>query len=355
MALIWMDGFDLYAVNGARIDGVMRSSLYANAVGFMSDATRTGQGKCLLFNHMASGSEIRRAFELKDEIVVGFAWKTGMIDVLRNICEFRYDNHFGSSVTQFSVFMAGDGAISLANYHDNGYRYKAFDTGPNILFPNVWHYIEIRIKFHDTQGRVQVRVDNQTCLEYVGRTKRSDSPAACNIFRSGNYYLEDVMNNSVYLDDLYILDTSGDEFNDFLGDVVVHGLLPVYDGDQNELSLTGGEIAHYTAVDEVSPDEDGSYLSGNEVGKRELFRVDEIPSNVINVLAMSVHARAKKDAAGASNLKLLAKYDDELSESGVQPVTTTYVTRQKIFERAPDGGSWTKAKAQSTQIGFEVA
>jgi hypothetical protein len=353
MSLIWMDGFDAYGTDGQWVEDVMKSSLYVQGRASASAATRTGRGYCLQFPQIGGNApiaEIRKAFETKDGLVVGFAWKTEAINALRNICEFRYDNHFGGVYTHFVAYMTGDGAVTLAC---NGE--KVFDTGPNILFPNVWHFIEIKITFHDSAGTVQVRVDGQTCAEYTGRTKLPNQPALCNLFRTGNGYLEDIVNNLVYLDDLYILDLEGDDFNGFLGDVVIHSVMPASDGGVNELSQYGGGLQHYTSVDDIPPDADLSYLYGNEVGTQEFFNVDPLPTNVINVLAVSVHARVKKDAAGASQIKLACKYDGIEEIGAAEPVTTQYVTRAKFYETPPGGGSWSKAKAEAMQIGFEVA
>lgn len=357
MSLIWMDGFDAYGTGGG-IGGVMTSSLYATAKGNANSNTRTGRGYCIQFGQPGGNSQpdqIIKAFETRSSLVVGFAWKTQEISSLRNICEFRYDNHFGGIYRHFAVYMTGDGAVSLAYYNNSGDAVKVFDTGPSILFPNVWHFIEVKITLHDSAGSVQVRVDGQTCAEFVGRTKRPNQPALCNMFRLGQYYLEDITNNPVYADDLYILDTAGVEFNDFLGDVVIHTVLPAGDGFINELLQYGGSLQHYTAVDDIPPDEDLSYLYGNEIGKREFFTVDPLPTNVINVLAVSVHARVKKDAAGASMLKVGCEYDGAVALSAAQPVTTQYITRAQMFEQAPGGGGWTKQKAEAMQIGFEVA
>lgn len=354
MSLIWLDGFDAYGTNGQDISDVMRSSLYVAASCTASQDTRSGRGYCARFHWWsASGYNLRKAFETKSELVVGFAWRTETVSELKNICEFQYDDHFGSNHKQFGLWMAGDGALTVGYFNANGNRVKLFDTGPNLLFPNVWHFIEVKISFHDSNGSIQVRIDGQTCISGTGRTKNPAAPSLCNLWRCGLYQLED--GRDTWLDDLYICDTLGTEFNDFLGDVVVHTVLPSEDGSRNDLTLFGGSLQHYSAVDDVPPDGDVSYVYGNTVGAQERYKVDPLPSNVINVLAVSVHARVKKDAAGASGARLLAHLDGVTAIGDVEPVTTQYITRAKIFERAPGGSAWTKAKAEAMEIGFEVA
>ena len=356
MSLIWMDGFDAYGTSGsARL--VMESSLYVRAGANISNETRTGRGYSILlpWNSTVGLPNVRKAFDVKGGLIVGFAWKLNAIDRLKEICRFQYDDHFGTVRSHLQVNMTADGAVSIGNVADNGSDWvKMADSGPNVLFPNVWHYIEIKVVFGEN-GSVQVRVDNQTCLEATGRTKNPKSPALCNLWRASNYYLEDANYNDTFVDDLYILDMEGTDFNDFLGDVVIHAVLPNADGTLNQLSQFGGSLQKYTAVDDIPPDGDTSYVFGNIIGQQERYFVDPMPTNVINVLAVSVHARAKKDAAGASNLKLLCKFEDDIALGPVEPVTTQYITRALMLETAPGGGAWSKAKAEGMEIGFEVA
>jgi hypothetical protein len=357
MSLLWMDGFDAYGISGGNLQTVMESSLYVHAQCYASNATRTGRGCCIQLPYNSStGSPVylRKAFDTKSEIIVGFAWKLNVINNLKEICRFQYDNHFGTVTSQLAVYMTADGAVTVASSNGASMT-KLIDSGPNVLFPNVWHYIEVKLTLGDDSGFVQVRVDGQTCISATGRTKDPAAPALCNLLKLANYQLEDAVSNDTFVDDLYILDTSGSDFNSFLGDVVVHTVMPAGDGGTNELSQFGGGLQHYTAVDDIPSDEDLSYVYGNVVGKRELFTVDPLPTNVINVLAVSVHARAKKDAAGASMLKLACKQGGVVALGPAESVTTQYLTRSMIYTLAPDGGGWTRAKAEAMQIGFEVA
>lgn len=358
MSLIWMDGFDAYATNGQHLNAAMTSALYIQGTCSATSDTRTGRGYAIRFD-LGGGNgpagHLIKAFPVEEELIVGFAWKIERISELHTICEFRYDDQFGTIRNHLGLWMAGDGALTVGYFNASGNRVKLIDTDPNFLFPNVWHFIEVRVRFHDTEGFVQVRIDGQTCISHTGRTKNPNAPAMCNVFRAGHYYLEDNTLLDVFMDDFYILNTDGEEFSDFLGDVVVHTVLPNADGSRNELQQFGGSLQHYTAVDDVPPDADVSYLYGNVVGMQELFEVDPLPTNVINVLAVSIHARSKKDAAGASGIKMACRYDDTTVLGPVEPVTTQYLTRALILEHAPDGGAWTKAKAEAMEIGFEVA
>ncbi len=358
MALIWMDGFDTYGSHNQRLDAMLGSSLYVRGRCVADNGTRTGRGMAIRFQQAPGNSdEIRKAFPAVDEIIVGFAWKTDEIATLRNICDFYYDNQFGTNRLQCGLWMAGTGAVTFGYYDSGGtstVRVKLFESHPNVMFPAVWHFVEVRVKLHETEGHVIVRVDGQTVLAGYGRTKNAAAPSLCNIFRTGNGHLEDIVNNVVYLDDLYICDTQGGVYNDFLGDVVVHAVMPHSDAGPNDMAVFGGGLSHASAVSDVPPDNDVSYLYSNTEGHVDMFNVDQLPANIIDVLAVSVHARVKKDAAGTSMMKLKARYDDETDDSPAIPLTTQYVTRSQVYEIAPDGGAWNRVKANNMQVGVEI-
>jgi hypothetical protein len=219
----------------------------------------------------------------------------------------------------------------------------------NQMFPNVWHFIEIYVKAGGS-GQIIIKVDGVIVLTATGKMVVNNKPAYYNMVRW-------VMNDRAVteIDDLYILDTAGSGFNDFLGDVVIHGVLPNSDAGPNQCSVFGGGLTHYSAVDDIPIDEDQSYLYSNEAGAQELFGIDTLPQNVIDVLAVSVHCRVKKDSAGAGFIKTLVKENGTLQVNAAQPVPTNYITRCNILPSAPDGTGWTKAKAQGMKIGFEVA
>lgn len=371
MALLWMDGFDIYgpgvaglpsATNDPAINAQLTSSGYVSASDVrVSTTTRTGYGQAIVFGAGSSiignptDCNIRKAFEPKDEIVVGFAMQYDPT-TLDRIMDFLFDNRLGSLTRQCSLYANAQGGFSLSK---NGSDLLAASP-PNVIFPGVWHYVEVKYRPRKgSAGLVVVRVDGVVVLSFTGSTSQSTMPDQVNMVRFGSY-ADDFFNATSgtqgrqWLDDLYILDTTGEGFNDFLGDVVVHSLLPAGDAGPNELNQFGGQIQHYTAVDEVGYDDNVSYLYTNTPNQQEWFSLDELPANIIDVLAVSVHVRGKKDSPGLGTLKLKARHDTDLVEGSVESLAIQYTTRHFIMPAAPDGTGWTKSKAEQTEIGFEV-
>lgn len=370
MALIWMDGFDIYGYaaagtpsgssDNAALNAQLTSAGYVSASQvFMTTDTRTGFGQAAWFGYGSSGgatdANIRKAFTPKEEIVVGFALKYDPT-TLDRIIDFLFDNRLGTVTRQMSVYANAQGGFSLSR---NGADLVA-SSPPNVIFPGVWHYVEIKYRPRKgSAGLVVIRVDGSVVMSFTGQTSSANVPDQVNMIRFGNY-ADDFFNATSgtngrqWLDDLYILDSTGDGFTDFLGDVVVHTLLPRLDAGPNELSMFGGGLGHYTAVDEVGYDDDVSYLYTNTTGLGEMFALDELPANIIDVLAMSVHVRGKKDSPGIGTIKLRARHDVDVVESDPMPLAIQYTTQHFIMPTSPDGTQWTKTKAEETEIGFEV-
>ncbi|MBY0560014.1 hypothetical protein [Hyphomicrobium sp.] len=366
MALIWMDGFDSYGpvvaargvYNNAAFNTLMLSSgyVFCQGVGVEND-TRTGYGKSLwmTWDSLGTPSDWRLAFLPKDEIIVGFAFKFTSTD-LANIIEFQFDDRLGTVTPQMRVYANAEGGISLSA--DGGTTLTAA-SGPNIIFPNVWQYLEIRYRPNKTEGTIIVKVEGQTCIQFDGKTSQMTTPNQVNMIRfrtpAGEFNIGTQQNPVKRYDDLYVCDTLGSGFNTFQGDVIVHSVKVVSDQGPNSLSQFGGEVGHYAAVDEFPPDDDVSYLYTNTLGDREMFGIDALPANIVDVLAVSTHVRAKKDAPGTSALQCVTQYQTHEARGAVQPLAVQYTTKNQFLEQCPDGTGWTKAKAEALVVGFEVA
>ena len=150
------------------------------------------------------------------------------------------------------------------------------------------------------------------------------------------------------------MDQSGSSFNNYLGDCVVRGIMPNADAGPNTFTQIGGGAGHFTAIDEIPPDEDASYLTGNTSGEQEMFTLPTFPGDVIDVLAVSLNIRTRKDSAG------YATYQAAIAKSGVQAlgpaktVAAGYQTQRTLFTTSPSGGVWSTATAQAMSVGLKL-
>lgn len=374
MSLIWMDGFDSYgpdisvgdtgffAIGGSEVAmaSLMQTSGYVTVIGARTTTdTRTGLGKSMVIAGPGGGNikYVRWATSPLSELYMGFAYKF-CPGSLSPIVEFVFDDRLGHLTPQLSLYVNAEGGISIATRPDMFAAPSVLKAAspPNLMFASSWQYVEIHYVPNKTSGSISVKIDGQTCVTYTGPTSASTTPNQVNLINWSTIWSAavDGYYGSIWLDDLYICDTAGMGFNSFQGDVVVNSLKVVSDQGPNDLGQYGGTTGHFTSVSEWPADGDTSYLYGNTVTNRELFGIDTLPANIINVLAMSVHVRARKDTPGASAVKCLAKYSTNETLGPAKPLGVQYVTKDMFMETCPDGTGWTKIKAQATNVGFEV-
>lgn len=372
MAILYIEGWDCYGPNtpvgtsfgvpyGNNVENAVASSLYAQVTDMRpSSFTRTGYGSALYMKMDTTVSPARwaRAFAGQTRVIMGFAvWFTPT--ELCQLMSFKYDNGLGVVKDQLVLFANATNGITAAWRGPGENTLMAYGiSNPNVIFSRVWHYIEVDYDI-GASGHLEVKVDGQTVLYIPGQVRNPTLPPLINMVgtRSGQ---EDYFNglsgaeaHKLY-DDIYLLNAEGSEFNSFLGDVVVHGVFPVADAGPNEMAQFGGSFGHFSAVNQVSPDEDSSYLHTNLADYEERFNLNELPVDIISVLAVSVHARARKDAAGQANFKITAALGADVVESDEKFTTSGYLTQQYLMQSKPGGGAWSKVHAQNLEIGFKT-
>lgn len=373
MSLIWMDGFDSYGPNFAGSGGasLIDNPAFNNLLttsGYVSSAgarVRVGEGrvdygKCLILGGQdpSRNQSIRLAFLPEAEIVTGFAYKFERTN-LNSIVRFHFDDRLGTITEQMALWVNAEGGISATMGYDGLLPATLIGaTRPNVIFPGVWQYIEVRYRPNKVSGDIIVKLDGQECFTISGvPTSRSTTPNQVNMIElivyNSNKPLSGV-NGSNWYDDWYVLNGAGSGFNDFLGDVIVHSVDIVSDQGPNELSQFGGTIGHYTSVNSIPTDEDVSYLYGNTGGAKEMFGLGELPENIIDVLAMSVHVRGRKDAPGTALIQAKARYLEHEVTGSSEALAVQYITRNLFLEQCPDGTAWTKTKAEAAVVGFGV-
>ena len=151
-------------------------------------------------------------------------------------------------------------------------------------------------------------------------------------------------------------DTTGSAFNGFLGDVVVHDLLPNGDAGTNQFTQVGGTGAgHYTSVDETPPLGDSSCLTSNTTGQKEIFTLPTFPVDIVDVLAMGVNILARKSSAGAATYNALMVSGGLEGDGPAIAPSTSYIGSQTLYTAPPGGGDWTLTTAQNATFGIEIA
>jgi len=354
MALLFIDGFDTYATtNDAPVTDAIHTAGYVTSDGFGGPAntqvltdTRTGIGFSLSPVNSNEGGWIARFFPTAAGIVTGFAIKW-QADQAGAICSLLYNNGVGGAYTQLTLSWNGMNGISCYTGDDVG----VYQSPPNVLFDGVWQYVEVKYSPGIATSYLEVRVDGVAVITVTNETlQHAGAAALINEFQfngpgSGWYYC----------DDWYLCDLSGTSFNDFLGDCVVHSLLPNSDAGTNQMTQAGGASGeHFSDVNDVPADGDTSYLNSNTSGQKELFGLSAIPNDIITVLAISVNVTARKTAPGLGTYKICLVYGENELDSPLKSAPIDYIQTQFLCPAPPGGGNWTNAALTASKIGFFI-
>lgn len=362
MALLFIDGFDSYGADNVNVSTLLGTAGYVLSFPFAvthSD-TRTGIGFSIQSNTAPAGDGVivMRAFNSATGVVCGFAMKNAS-QIFDSFFEIGYTDLLGSFVAHCKLVFNGENGVTAATENPASHSLAQSGFGasdsvgsliaasfPNVLLSNVWQYVEVLFQ---PSVSLQVRIDGGLVLNVSNPITTTGLPATVNYVALSN-----VNRNATLYDDLYICDLTGSAFNTFLGDVVVHSIFPDADTSPNTMTQVGGGSGHFTSVNEQVPDEDTSYVHSDTSGQQELYSLSTFPSDIINVLAVSVNVRAKKAATGLGTYDICAKYSGtEVDSSGII-AGANYTENQMILPSPPGGGSWTKSIAQATTIGFKI-
>lgn len=215
MALLRCESFDHYddGYEHAKFGYTQGSTVYIAASG----GRRGGGALDTTYNSSVHGW-IKIGADV-DTVIVGFSMRStsvGNYEIL--------DLYDDQSTKQVSIYRsANDGKITA----NNGDSTELDETAEVVFSQNVACYVEVKFVIHDTAGSVEVRVDGTTVLNLTNQDTRNGTPTTANTLRFGPF---------MYIDDLYILDTTGSTNNDFLGDVKVVAVLPDSDGTHTDFT-----------------------------------------------------------------------------------------------------------------------
>jgi hypothetical protein len=315
MALVFADGFDAYNLSQVAAKWGTGSGSAIAGPG------RLGYGQYfLLYNNNSFG--IRHSFPLGPytSLIIGFAFYVAQ-GTLGNGTILAFEDSGANHIAELGISATGQ-----FQYGTSGHTYS---SASGLISSQAWCYLECQVTFSNTtSGSVTLRVNGQTVVTQASVTTAS-SGAACSaieIVTGGSYFSSGSTN---YYDDLYVLNTTAPN-NTFLGDVKILPLYPVGNGRVSGFSRFGGTTSgNYTAVNEVPPDGDASYVYTATPGTTDAYTITTL-SNVTTIKAVQLSAYARKDDTPSRVLSLgVGNGTTESFDAGSSLNTSyTYVLRQ---------------------------
>lgn len=357
--LLWIDGFDEQAPTLTTM-GYVDHELPG---GYRTGAnTAFNRGAALVIQDASSPAftaRLRKYFGNQTEVIVGFRFRARGPADNYTILSFGFlsGSEYPRGVTiqrnlanGFSVTYNRENLEdSITNNNVISYAY----TRPQLYVQDEWCYVEIRIKVGVFNGEIEIRVNEEQVFLLTDVKTIPQGAGFINTLEFLHSVAGALNDTGYWLDDFYILNTFGGVHSTFLGDTAVLTRFPTGNGSSNDFGVEGA-ATNWEAVDENPPDGDTSYTFSDEAGDRDLFTFDPLPDNVVDVLAVQVSTRARKEGASTANYKVMAKIETDESFGPSIFSGTSYDTKFVLLEQQPADIAWSKLAFEDLEIGVEL-
>lgn len=333
MAALWCDGFDYLATADLleRYSTTGGTPEIVDAVGRRSSAG-------LRLNH---NSDVIRQ-------TVAATGTTAILGVALNA-----GSEFTNSPKNFISIL--DGASTQVGLRMNTDRSFSVLRGSTVLatstytFPiDSYVYLELKVVLDNVSGSVEARINGESVVTLTGVDTVNTATAQWTAFA-----LEGVFLMVMIYDDLYVLDGSGSDLNDFLGDVRVDAHRPTADGAHSAFTPSTG-ADHYALVDDTTPDDDSTYNETNTLNAIDTFDCADLAAPGASIRFVEVINRAKKTDAGDASIAPIVRYNSTDYSGTAAALSTDYRYYSQIYEQNPGtSAAWTETDFEATEFGYK--
>lgn len=219
-------------------------------------------------------------------------------------------------------------------------------TGTTLFATGAWFYVEVKAVVAGASGSVSAQVN--------GGAEIAATTASIGTTAVGGIMLRTIDLTSASFDDLYVCDTAGTENNSFLGDRHVDTLFPTADGTHTDMAPDSG-TAHYSRVNETSPDGDSSYVATNVLNAIDSYQVGSVSVPTADVRGIQTNLWARKDDAALRQVAPLIRVATTDYPGSTQTLAATYVDYTQIYEQNPGtSADWTVPDIDAAEYGVKV-
>lgn len=269
---------------------------------------------------------LRKDITATGEMYFAFLWRCSSLTGYRDLMTLYKD----------STIICG-----IQTYTDNKFRAIAIvsTTGSIIAVIDTTYLIEVYFKMADSGGRLVLKVDGVTDIDFTGDTK----PGADTQFNKVS--LGKRANDSYGYFDNFIMDNTA-----WIGDTKIQALVPTGVGAATGWTPSAG--SNYACVDERPPN-DADYVSINAVDTTDTYATGNMSGSIGSIKCVQVQSRTKYDGSPTpTNLKLVVRSGGTDYFSGDNLVPATAKSFPYLWENNPaDSAAWEEADINTMEIG----
>lgn len=297
MALLFCDSFDHYSNAQLTRKWPAAAGSFIGSVGPSSSYGRNGTSGVRVFANAANDSYLRRSFAANMTTVImgaGVKMVTGggiLFAVLDNgtlQCELRTQSDGSLKVTRNGTLL---GSVSA----------------PGLLDASTFRSVQWKVTISDTVGVAEVKVDNITVITLTSQDTKNTANAYITQYQLGEVYTAGTYDH--YIDDFWIVDTTGGVNDTYLGDQRVQCCFPAAEGDQADYTPSTG-TNNAALVDETPANDDTDYVESSTVGNIDLYTITVSPSipTAATVAGVQVCTTDKKTDSGTRTARHKIRY-----------------------------------------------
>jgi len=330
MALVFADGFD--TLNASQL----LTKWTSNPGGRTSLAGpgRIGYGQYL--NCAGGGMSLQKGLTGAPytTLIIGTAWYFNGV-ALSNDTMFGFYDNLGTLLCNVGFTATGQMSFGVGTA-------QTYFSSAGLVSPQTWAYVEAQITFSNGgTGSATIRLNGVNVLVQASINTAANGNGCTSVGPANN-------SNNFY-DDIYVLNTTAPN-NTFFGDIKVFPLYPAGNGRVDGWTRQGGTGAgNWTAVNDVPPDGDASYVYTATPGTEDCYTLTAI-SNIQTVKAVQLSAYARKDDTPSRVVSLgIGDGTNEFYDAGTSLNTTyTYILRQLDTDPVTSA-AWVAANLASRQ------
>lgn len=339
MAFQFMDGFDHYTSCAEMVGKWDTASSSASIA--------TGRnGNALYRTNMSY--EFTKVLTAAQSWYIGFAWKSATAaSAARPIFTL-----YRGTTAHFSLCMASDGLhLQTRRGTETG---TLLHTSDFVYSQDVWYYIEVYVKIADA-GEYQVKINGVSDANMssgggpISADTQNGSDALADLFSLKGTSASAA--GTHYIDDLYVIDSSGSTNNSWLGDCRVETVVPSGAGNSTQWTPSSG--SNWAAVDEVPPVMT-DYVETTTATNKDTYALGNIATTSGTVYAVQTNTYAQKTDAGARTMHDVLRYSTNESSGATYGLSDTAQYYSTPFDVPPGGGTWDITKVNGLEAGFEL-
>jgi len=263
---------------------------------------------------------------------------------------------FGANV--FIILRAGGSDVIRLRHNSGGQLlvYNSSDsliaTGSFAMTSSAWHYIELKILVNGASSTLETQLNGGPDIPVFTTNLGSSGIDRIVLYahrRDGTF----PNGTNLFYDDIYVCDGSAPNTG-FLGDCHIITIYPASDGTHQQWTPNSG-TAHYSRVNEHSPDDDTSYVSDNNTGDRDSYHLDTLVG-VGAVKGLQINQYSRKFDSGSRSITPIIRRSGTTYSGTVQALSTSYVDHTQLYDTDPStSAAWTVAGINAGEFGSEAA